>query len=191
MRRTAWVVWVVLLCAGSVTARAQVAPAATQSRIAVTAGGMGSAFQPDYAGGGIAQASPNRLFGMGAYVDVRFRRWVQLEAEGRWQRLNQFHEIHQDNYLIGPRIPIGTYFGRVTPYGKVLFGMTHMNFEYGEATCTCWTIAYGGGEDVKLNDRWRLRAVDFEYQQLPNWYQLQNSQLHPYGVSMGISYRVF
>ena len=191
MRRSAWVVWIVLLCAGTVTTQAQVAPAATRGRFSLTAGGMGSVFQPDYAGGGVAQASPDRLYGIGAYVDVGFRRWLQLEAEGRWQRFNQFLEIHQDNYLIGPRVPIGTFFGRVTPYGKVLFGVTHMNFEFGEATCRCSTIAYGGGADVKLNHRWSLRAVDFEYQQMPNWYQLQTSQLHPYGVSVGISYRVF
>ncbi|HVC46588.1 MAG TPA: outer membrane beta-barrel protein [Terracidiphilus sp.] len=191
MRRSACVVLSLMMCAGATLARAQVQPTAKRGTLSVRVGAMGSGFQPDYAGGGIAQASPYRLFGAGAYVDVRLRRWVQLEAEGRWLRFHQYINIYQDNYLIGPRVPIHTFLGRVTPYGKVLFGFTHMNFEYNETDCRCQTIAYGGGADVKLDNRWTLRAVDFEYQQLPNWYQLQNSQLHPYGVSVGISYRIF
>lgn len=172
-------------------ARGQAAPSATRRSLSVQVGVMGSAIQPDYAGGGVAQASPYWLWGPGAYVDVRFSRWVQLEAEARWMRLHQYINIHQDNYLVGPRVPIHTFFGRVTPYGKVLFGLTEMNFEFNATSCRCETIAYGGGADVKLDNRWTLRAVDFEFQQLPSWYQLQNSQLHPYGVSAGISYRIF
>lgn len=191
MRRSAWMLLGLLLWAGSAVAGAQVNPSADRGTFRMDVGAMGSMFQPDYAGGGIAQASPNRLFGVGAYVDMRFRRWVQLEAEGRWLRFNQFVDIHQDNYLIGPRVPIHTFFGRVTPYGKVLFGFTNMNFEFGETSCRCATIAYGGGADVRLDNRWTLRAVDFEYQQMPSWYALQTSQLHPYGVSAGISYRIF
>lgn len=191
MRRSAWVLLGVALMAGASLARAQVNPAARRGAFRMDVGAMGSVFQPDYAGGGIAQSSPNRLFGLGTYVDLRFRRWIQIEAEGRWERFNQYIDIHQDNYLIGPRVPIHTFFGHVTPYGKVLFGFTNMNFEFGETSCRCQTIAYGGGADVSLDNHWTLRAVDFEYQQLPSWYQLQTSQLHPYGVSAGISYRLF
>jgi hypothetical protein len=191
MKRSAWVFLVYLMCAGAAMAGAQVQASATRGTFNMNVGAMASDFQPDYAGGGIAQASPYRLYGAGAYLDVRFSRWVQLEAEWRWQRFHQYVGIHQDNYLIGPRVPIHTFFGRVTPYGKVLFGFTHMTFEFNETECRCQTIAYGGGADVRLDDRWTLRAVDFEYQQFPSWYQLQNAQLHPYGVSVGIAYRVF
>ena len=52
---------------------------------------MGSIFQPDYAGNGIAQTSPNRLYGVGAYVDAHFSRWLQIEAEGRWLRFNEYY----------------------------------------------------------------------------------------------------
>jgi opacity protein-like surface antigen len=190
MRRSAFVLLVLLLGAAAIAAHAQVVPSATGSQLSLTAGGIFSGFQPDYAGGGVASTSSNRLYGLGAYVDVRFRRWVQIEAEGRWLRFNQFADIHQDDYLIGPRIPIHT-FGRITPYGKVLFGIGHMNFEYGEATCRCQDIAYGGGADVQLTNRISLRAIDFEYQQWPNWYVAQNAQLHPYGISVGIGYKIF
>jgi Outer membrane protein beta-barrel domain len=191
MKRSLRAFLVFLTCAGAMLARAQVQPSATRGTFSANVGAMGSMYQPDYAGGGVAAASPYQLFGVGAYVDLHFRRWVQLEAEGRWQRFHQYDDIYQDSYLIGPRFPIHTFFGRVTPYGKVLIGFTKMNFEFSETSCRCQTFAYGGGADVKLDNRWTLRAIDFEYQQLPSWYQLQNSQLHPYGVSVGISYRVF
>lgn len=190
MKRLLGILLACVVCAGAVAADAQVAPSATRPEFSITAGGLFSAFQPDYGGGGIAAASPNRLYGMGAYVDMRLRRWVQVEFEGRWLRFNQFLQINQDNYLVGPRIPIHTY-GRVTPYGKVLFGMSHMNFEFGQTSCRCTTIAYGGGADVQLTKRLSWRAVDFEYQQWPDWYALQTSQLHPYGFSTGIGYKIF
>lgn len=190
MRRLFVALLAFLMCAGVSAARAQVAPSATRPQLSVTAGGLGSIFQPDYGGGGIAAASPNHLYGLGAYVDVRVRRWVQFEAEGRWLRFNQYLGINQDNYLIGPRIPIHTY-GRITPYGKVLIGVGNMNFEFSRTSCRCVAIAYGGGADVQLTNRLSWRAIDFEYQQWPNWYALQTSQLHPYGFSTGIGYKIF
>jgi len=172
---------------GAVAANAQVAPSATLNRLSISAGVLGSAFQPDYAGNGVPETASNWPMGPGAFVDVRFSRWVQIEAEGRWLRFNNFADIYQDNYLIGPRVPIHQ-FGRWTPYGKVLFGFSKMNFQNNYAYGRFADIAYGGGADMKLNNRFTLRAVDFEYQQWPNWI---NGTLKPYGVSVGISYRIF
>jgi len=151
---------------------------------------MVSGFQPDYGGGGFAETGPNRLYGLGTYVDVKFNRWVQIEAEGRWLQLNQLDNINQSNYLIGPRYPIRKlHFWRATPYAKVLIGYANMNFEFNEATGRFTDIAYGGGLDVKLTKRISVRAIDFEYQQWPKW--INNQQLFPYGASVGIGYRVF
>jgi hypothetical protein len=177
-----------LLAAGCLSARAQVVPAATSRQFSLTAGALASAFQPDYEGGGVPMTSTNRLYGLGGYVDVKFNRWVQGEAEGRWLKFNQVDNINQSNYLIGPRIPIHT-FWRATPYGKVLFGFSNMNFEFNEATGRFTTIAYGGGVDIKLNKRISVRAFDFEYQEWPKWYQ--NQALYPYGASVGIGYKIF
>jgi Outer membrane protein beta-barrel domain len=177
----------VLTIAGTQFAHAQVVPAATRRQLSITAGGLGSAFQPDYAGGLTAGAAPNRLYGLGAYVDVKFTRWFQVEAEGRWLRFNQFENINQSNYLIGPRIPIHR-FWRATPYAKVLVGLGKMNFEFNEATGSFTDIAYGGGVDVRLNRKISVRAFDFEYQQWPRWL---GSQLYPYGASVGVSYKIF
>jgi hypothetical protein len=171
-----------------VSAHAQVVPAATSRTFSVSAGALGSMFQPDYAGLQIAQTSPNRLYGPGAYVDVHFSRWVQVEAEGHWLRFNQFHQPGdptgngESTYLIGPRIPIVT-FHRITPYGKFLVGMGTADFLTGG---NAFVLDYGGGVDYRLTRRFTLRAFDFEYQQ---WHLTPT--LYPYGGSVGLSYKIF
>lgn len=169
----------VMLVTGISLSRSQVAPSATAQRFTIDAGGMGSLFQPDY--------GANHLLGVGAYVDVRLTRWIQPEFEGRWLRFNQFEEVHQDNYLLGPRVPIHK-FWKATPYAKVLFGVGSMTFQFNYAHGRFTDIAYGGGVDIALNRRFTVRPVDFEYQEWPSWVQ---GPLYPWGVSAGISYRVW
>jgi hypothetical protein len=171
------------------SAHAQVGPAANSRTLSVSAGALGSLAQPDYADQGVAQTSPNRLYGPGAFVDVHFSRWLQVEAEGRWLRFNQYY-LHglppgngENTYLIGPRIPIGT-FHRVTPYGKFLVGFGNGPFLAGST----FVLSYGGGVDYRLTRRFTLRAVDFEYQQ---WLINSSTTLSPYGGSVGISYKIF
>lgn len=186
MRRSIFAVLSLLLLAASLPAHGQVVASATGRQFSVTAGAFGSAFQPDYWGGLVASTSPNRLYGYGTYVDVRLRRWVQIEAEGRWLRLNELNDIGESNYLIGPRVPICRY-KRLTPYAKALIGYGTMTFEGNEATGRFTDIAYGGGVDYRLIKRFSARA-DFEYQQWPKWV---DSSLYPYGVSVGIGYKIF
>ena len=170
-----------------VSAHAQVVPSATSRTFSVSAGALGSMFQPDYAGLGVAQTSPNRLYGPGAYVDVHFTRWVQVEAESRWLRYNQFYQPGsttgngESTYLIGPRIPIVT-FHRISPYGKFLVGLGNGPFLNGNT----FVLGYGGGVDYRLTRRFTLRAIDFEYQR---WGVTPT--LYPYGGSVGISYKIF
>jgi hypothetical protein len=183
-----------LVTAGATSVGAQVAPSAYRGQFTLTAGALGSVFQPDYAGGGFAQTAPNRLYGIGTYVDAKFTRWAQIEGEARWLQFNQFVEINENNYLIGPRLPIHTFkFMRATPYVKVLVGIGRMNFEDHVAWGRYTDIAYGGGIDVKLTRRISARG-DFEYQEWPSWPGIAgfaNTPLYPYGVSAGIGYRIF
>ena len=170
-----------------VSAHAQVVPSATSRTFSVSAGAFGSMAQPDYGDQGFAQTSPNRLFGPGAFVDVHFSRWVQVEAEGRWLRFNQFYlrglppGNGESTYLIGPRIPIVT-FHRISPYGKFLVGLGNGPFLNGNT----FVLGYGGGVDYRLTRRFTLRAIDFEYQR---W--SVTPTLYPYGGSVGISYKIF
>lgn len=174
------------VCARS--ARAQAVPSAYGRQLSLTAGGLGSAFQPDYGGGGAPGASTNALIGPGAYVDVQFSRWLGIEAEGRWLRFNQYADIHQDDYLLGYRLPIRQLrFGAFTPYAKVLAGYGKMTFEYNDAHGRFTDIAYGGGLDMQAGGRLIIRPVDFEYQQWPNWL---GTTLHPWGLSAGIGWRI-
>jgi opacity protein-like surface antigen len=190
----------ILLAASAPAARAQVEPSVNVSQFSLTAGVSVSAFQPDFAGNWgcsgtacppslyypIAQASDYPLIGPGAYVDVKFRRWVQLEAEGRWLRFNRYQDIHEDNYLIGPRVPV-VRFRNATVYGKVLGGYSRMDLGYGyHGTFTA--MAFGGGMDIRLSRRVSIRAFDGEYQYWPTW---GNVRLHPYGGSAGIAYTFY
>jgi opacity protein-like surface antigen len=111
---------------------------------------------------------------------------VQIEAEGRWQRFNQYAGIYEDNYLIGPRLPVRR-FGSATVYGKALIGEGKMHFDpfdYGSFTA----LAFGGGLDYQLTRKLSLRVLDAEYQYWPKW---GDAHLAPYGASAGIGYRIF
>lgn len=189
MRRITFLFFSLFLFAAAVNVRAQVVPTAYRGQISLTAGGFASAFQPDYAGGGVTGTSPNRLIGFGAYADLHMTRWITIEAEARWLRENAFAGITEDNYLFGPRVPIHEYkrLG-ITPYGKALVGLGKMKFEYNEAYGRFTDIALGGGVDMKISKHFIVRPIDFEYQLWPNWI---NGTLKPYGASAGIAYRIF
>ena len=194
-KRSALVFCFILLAGGVLAAGAQAVPSATAPNVSLTAGGMGSVFQPDFAGDWTftnptypkAASSTYPLIGIGTYVDVRLKRWVQFEAEARWMRFNQYQNIYQDNYLIGPRLPVFR-FGKSTVYAKGLAGFTNMNFDSSGDHGHFTAFAFGGGLDYKLTRRLSLRAIDVEYQYWPSW---GNSKLMPYGASMGIGYKVF
>jgi hypothetical protein len=160
-------------------ASAQVQPAARGSEFGLDVGGEGSGFNPDY--------GPNWIYGGGLFIDLKLTRWIQGEAEGRWLRVHQFDNIYEDNYLIGPRVPIHR-FWRATPYAKVLFGMGTMNFQDNYAYGRFTDIAFGGGVDLAVSKRVSFRAIDFEYQEWPSWVA---GTLSPYGISVGVSYHVF
>jgi len=211
MRRFGSLLFAISLFAGAVAASAQVVPSGTGRQVSITAGGMASIFQPDFEGdnwvcvdpsvpgcpGGYnpyAGASSYKLYGVGAYVDVRLRRWVQFEAEGRWNRWHQFEGVSEDNYLIGPRLPIYRIW-KATVYGKALGGRSKMNYGYfnGDTTEPVGSryytdMTFGGGVDLKLTKRLSLRAADFEYHIWPNW---ATSSLKPYGASVGVGYKIF
>jgi hypothetical protein len=187
MKKSAVLLFCCVLCAFATKAHAQVVASATRSPISLSVGGMGSLFQPDYAGTGVPAQAPNDLWGAGAFVDLRIRHWIQAEAEGRWLRFNQYENIYEDNYLIGPKVPIHET-RRYKPYAKALFGYSKMNFQYNYAYGHFADIAFGGGVDIPLTPKITVRAINFEYQLWPNWL---SGTLKPYGGDVGISYRIF
>jgi hypothetical protein len=182
MKRTILAFICVVFCSAAIlSAHGQVVPAATERVLDVRAGGFASVFQPDYAGEGVAQTSPNRLYGAGAFLDVHINRWLQPEAEARWLRFNEYLGINENTYSIGDRVTLIRNFHRLSPYGKVLFGLGTGSFLTGNSL----VITYGGGVDYRLTRKFNVRG-DFEYQQ---WNVTPT--LWPYGVSAGVSYRIF
>ena len=180
MRRKIIFLLGIVLAVLNLPAWGQVAPSAEYHEPRLSAGAMFSVFQPDYAGNGIRQSSPQPLLGVGAFADAKFNRWIGVEAEGRWLHWNEYIGISQDTYSIGPKIPI-THLGRFTPYGKFLVGLAGGSFLNGHTTA----LTYGGGADYSLGKRFFVRG-DFELQQ---W--LVTPNLFPYGRSVGIGYKIF
>jgi hypothetical protein len=176
--------------AALVSVHGQVVPAATSRVFTVRAGAFASAFQPDYVGEGGAGTAPNRLYGVGGFVDARFTRWIQPEFEVRFLRFNEYPGIAQtqNTYSIGERVPIINNFHKFQPYGKVLVGLGNGDFLSGNAL----VITYGGGVDYRLTRKFTIRCADFEFQQWPVASQGGGSfNLWPYGLSAGLSYKVF
>ena len=171
----------VTLAAGRLSVYAQVKASATGHQPKFSAGGFGSVFQPDYAGNGIAQAGPNPLIGLGAYFDYKVNRFIGVEGEANWGQFNQYLGITEHTYLIGPKVHFHD-FGEWMPYGKFLVGGGGGSFLNGQTT----VLSYGGGVDYNLSSHWIVRVGDFEFQQ---W--LLTPQLHPYGGSVGIAYKIF
>lgn len=181
LKRSNFVLISMVMATVTLPAFAQVGPSAYQHEPKLSVGGFGSVFQPDYAGNGIAQASPNPLVGLGGYFDYKMNRFLGIEGEGNWLKFNQYIGINTNTYLIGPKITFVDA-GRLQPYGKVLVGMGSGSFLSGHTT----VLAYGAGVDYSLGPHWVLRAGDFEFQQ---WFV--TPRLHPYGGSVGIAYKIF
>jgi len=177
-----------LLFALSMMAKAQVVETATARQFRIDAGGMGSAFWPNDGSNPVYGNSADYLLGVGTYVDFHFTHWFQLEGEARWLRFHEYKGENQDHYLVGPKVPIKRY-GNAQIYGKAMIGVGKMTFpnNYGYGTFTA--LAFGGGVDYRLSRKITFRAVDFEFQDWPNFLPAFN--IHPYGVSVGMSYRVF
>lgn len=179
MRRLGFVLFLILSVI-AVTGHAQSVESATSRQFTINAGGTASYFQPDDGGNG--------LVGAGTFVDFHFTHWFQVEAEGRWLRWNQYYGEHEDNYLIGPRVPIRQFGDRTTLYGKALIGYGKMTFPFGYGYGTFTDLAFGAAIDHQMSRKLSVKA-DFEYQYWPVW--LNNSSLTPYGATVGVGYRVF
>lgn len=85
---------------------------------------------------------------------------VAVDASGQYsgeEGAPSFHSI-----LIGPQVSIPKH-ERIVPFVRALFGVTHVNFENDIMNENGFTMAYGGGVDVKINDRFSVRPIQAEY----------------------------
>jgi opacity protein-like surface antigen len=145
----------------------------------LSAGGGVSAFQEDY--------GQQVIGGAAVWVDMNLTWRYGLEGEARWLNYHTDEQVTEANYLGGVRVMLWKPGSRFQPYGKFLAGVGHINFPFGYATGNYLAMAPGAGVDIHLTDRWSVRAADFEYQL---WPQFTYGQLKPYGVSVGLRYRI-
>ena len=178
---------IVLLLAAVSFARGQVAPAANGRASTLSAGATIAAFIPyPNAAKTLAGYPNNVLTGVGAFVDFAPSNWWGIEAEGHWLRFHEFAQIHEDTYLVGPRLQLRLRHFRF--YGKALYGFGEFGFPYEYAQERTPLVAFGGGAEYTLTRRISVRALDGEFQ---HWLNFQNHGLSPYGASAGVAYRLF
>jgi hypothetical protein len=169
----------------AITAKAQTVPDAHEGPFSIYAGGFGSFVHPQY-------PPSDFIYGVGAFTDIKFRKWVQIEAEASWLRFNTSSSVqgaYQDYYSVGPKVPIRR-FGKFDTYGKFLITDTKINYANGYGYGHFLDYTFGGGADMKLSKHLRLRAADFEYHYV-NSSNTLNKNIQPYGVSVGLAYRAY
>jgi len=152
--------------------------AARQGGLQVSAGGLGS--------GNFIQYGQRKMAGIAAFVDMDTRRRIGLEEEERWLELNKTANVHAETYSIGVRYHLDT--GRFQPYAKGPVGFGNFNFPYNFASGRYLVVTAGGGLDFRWAPRVSIRAVDFEYQ---DWPQFTFGNMNSFGLSAGFRVRIY
>jgi hypothetical protein len=162
---------------GANRAEAQAKYAATAPGGYIAVGGTYSMYQSEY--------GSRVLGGAGVHVDINFSRAWGIEAEARWLRQHQLSDTHETTYLAGLRYQ--RHYGPFWPYAKVLAGDGEFNFPYNYGTGSYLVLAGGAGVELKVTDKLRVRLIDAEYQR---WPKFTFGAITPYGVGIGITYRI-
>ncbi|MDE1163327.1 MAG: hypothetical protein PW792_15495 [Acidobacteriaceae bacterium] len=161
-----------------VRAQAQAIPTATGPGLFFSAGVAVSAFHNPY--------GDRNLGGITAFGGLHLRSRVSIEAEARFLRFHTDEDVTQTHVLVGPSVTILRK-PHLQPYAKFLVGGGYMTFPFHYATGSYFAMAPGAGLDIPLNSRITVRLIDVEYQ---FWPQFTYGNLHPYGISSGISIRL-
>jgi len=159
------------------TTGAQALPTASGPGSYIAVGGGLSVFQADYGQRNIA--------GGFVYADVHPTWRFGIESEARYLQLHISEDVTETMYLTGLKVAVRP--SGFRPYGKFLVGAGRITLPYGYAQGTFLTLAPGAGIDYSLGKRFTARLVDVEYQL---WHDFPYGQLRPYGISVGISYRL-
>ncbi len=176
------------LFAAPILAGGQTVYDAERSPVSFSTGASLSYFDGDYGG--------YHPLGVTAYIDFSPLLWEHLgaQAEGRWLMLKASAGFREYNYLIGPVYQFSfANHKTMHPYVKALVGQGDIDFPHHLAYGRYLAVAPGGGIDLSLTRRWRVR-VDYEYQiwpDAPGIPGVPSGTMNPNGVSLGFAYRVF
>ena len=184
MRRS-WIVCALLLgcLSGSLRARAQSPESVIGGEQHLSVGGDINATYLDY--------GKRWIGGAGVSVDAGVNRWLGLEGEANYTFYRVLANTHATTYLGGLRYQFRGYGRdyRIRPYAKFLAGAGEFNFPYNYAHGNYFVMAPGAGLEKWIsNDNIHIRVVDVEYQV---WPQFTFGTMKPYGISTGISFRVW
>jgi hypothetical protein len=167
-----------ILCPGPRLAMAQVQEPGDKGGLILSAGAMGSGYYLQY--------GQQKLIGIAGFVDADTKRRFGIEAEGRWLEFHQTANVHVETYSIGGRYHFDV--GRFEPYAKGLVGSGDFNFPYNYAYGRYLVVTAGGGLDFHWTRRLTVRAVDFEYQDWPNF---TFGNMNSLGLNAGLRVRIF
>jgi hypothetical protein len=176
--RLAAVLVLAIFSVGPRIAQAQVLAPGDQGGLIVSAGAMGSGYYLQY--------GQRKMLGIAAIVDADTKRRFGIEAEGRWLEFHQTANVHVETYSAGVRYHFDV--GRFAPYAKALVGAGNFNFPYNYAYGRYLVVTAGGGLDFRWTPRITVRAVDFEYQDWPNF---TFGNMNSFGLNAGLRVRIF
>ncbi len=171
-----------LTCAfafGSHEAHAQATPTATGPGSYISLGLAASGFQQDY--------GKRYIGGETLFVDANLYRRIGVEFEARRLNFRTSEDVKENTWLAGVKYSILP--RNLRPYVKLLAGRGTLDFPFHDAVGSYFAVAPAAGLDWHLaGTRWTIRAVDFEYQ---IWPRFSFGELHPYGITSGISFDLF
>jgi len=113
-----------------------------------------------------AGVSSFNLNGGSASIAYNAKSWLSGVADfGGYSNGNILNTgIHGtlSTYLVGPRVSY-RHFGRITPFGEVLFGVAHASSAGTSGSDNALAMTLGGGLDYKWSDRFAIRPVKVDY----------------------------
>jgi opacity protein-like surface antigen len=171
------ILWALLHVTG---AWAQAVPTATGPGSYTDIGVAGSYFNVNY--------GQQKVGGGSIYLDANLYRRYGAEVQYQTLRYNEPGGMRQTTYLAGPRYSFRTRNHSFVPWIDILAGRGEFDFPYGYAKGVYFVYAPGAGVDYGLTRNIKLRLISAQYQK---WPQFTFGDLHPYGVSAGVSLRVW
>ena len=157
-------------------AHAQATPTAIGPGSYVSLGLAASGFQQDY--------GQRYIGGETLFVDANIYRKIGAEFEMRRLNFHTSEDVKENTYMAGVRYTILPH--HLRPYVKLLAGEGTFQFPFHYAHGSYFVVAPSAGLDWHIgSSRWTVRAADFQYQ---IWPDFTFGQLHPYGITSGISY---
>jgi len=103
--------------------------------------------------------------GWNASIARKFFWRVSLVADfgGHYGRENEVVDNSVHTFLFGPRVTLHN--GRIVPFVQTLFGVSHLRADAGGPVLgvNAFTLAAGGGVDLRINRRWAIRMLQIDY----------------------------